>query len=114
MTELLKNINLGLSFFLELAMLAGFGYWGFQGDKSIWLKWVLGIGLPLVVIIIWGLWFAPKAAHRLNATAGIILSGILFLLSVFALYYAHQPVLAIIFFILIIINKILAVIWMQW
>ena len=114
MNETLKNTNLGLSFFLELAMLAGFGYWGFHGDKSVWMKWVLGIGLPLVVIVVWGLWFAPQAEHRLNATSGITLSMILFLLAAIALFDAQQPVLAIIFAVLIIVNGALTFVWMQW
>ena len=49
----LKAINAGLAFFLELAMLAGFGYWGFYGDKSVLIKWILGIGIPVVVAVVW-------------------------------------------------------------
>jgi hypothetical protein len=47
MVEILKIINIGLSFILELVMLAAFGYWGFYGDKSTLLKWALGIGIPV-------------------------------------------------------------------
>ena len=109
-----KNINLGLSFLLELAMLVGFGYWGFHGDKSMWLKWMLGIGLPLIAIVLWGLWLAPNANHRLNITGGAILSSILFLLSAMALFNAQQPLLATVFTLIIIANRALMLVWKQW
>lgn len=113
MIELLKNINPGISFLLELAMLAGFGYWGFHGDKSVWMKWALGIGLPLIVMVVWGLWLAPKADHRLNIMGGVVLSSILFLLAAAALYNAQQPVLAIIFAAVIVLNQALTLAWKQ-
>ena len=60
----IKAINAGLAFFLELAMLAGFGYWGFYGDKSVLIKWLLGIGIPVIVAVVWGMFFAPNSGHR--------------------------------------------------
>ena len=114
MTETLKIINAGLAFFLELAMLAGLGYWGFYGDKNVLAKWILGIGLPVVVAVVWGMLFAPKAAHRLNVTGGTLLSLILFLLAATAVFYTQHPVLAIIFAVTAVINRVLIVIWQQW
>lgn len=114
MNETLKNINLGATFFIELAMLVGFGYWGFHGDKSVWLRWALGVGLPLVVMILWGLWLAPNAGHRLNLTGGAVLSSILFLLAAIALFDAQQPALAIIFAVIIMVNRALMLVWKQW
>ena len=109
-----KAINSALAFFIELAMLASFSYWGFQGDKSIWLKWGLGIGIPLAVAILWGLLLAPRAGRRLGSTGGNILSLALFCLAAAALYQTGQPVLAIIFAVVAIINRILVVLWKQW
>jgi len=75
-------------------MPAAFGYWGFHGDKSIWMKWVLGIGTPLAAAILWGLILAPRAGRCLNITAGSILSLALFCLAAAALYQSGQPALA--------------------
>lgn len=74
-----------LKFLIELVGWAGTGVLAFQltGD------WVLAIGLPIVVIVLWALFIAPKAPKRLPipplvacellvfaaATAGFILAG---------------------------------------
>jgi len=112
--EILKILNSALAFFLELAMLAAYGYWGFYGEKSLWLKWFVGMGLPLVVIVIWGFWLAPRAKHRLNITLGVILSSILFLLASAALYQTGQTILAFVMAIVVVLNRALLLFWKQW
>lgn len=112
--EILKSINAGLAFLLELAMLAAFGYWGFQGEKSIWLKWGLGIATPLVVALLWGLWLAPRADRRLNSRWGIFLSFGLFCLATLALYQTNHPALAFTLAGVAVVNRILVLLWRQW
>lgn len=111
--EILKAFNSGLAFLLELAMLAAFSYWGFFGDKSIWVKWTLGIGVPLVAVVIWGYLLAPKSGHRLGVTWGTILSSALFLTAALALYQTGQSTLAIALALIVIINRGLILLWKQ-
>jgi hypothetical protein len=112
--EISKSLNAGLAFLLELAMLAAFSYWGFQGEKSIWIKWGLGIGIPLVVAILWGLLLAPRANKRLNSRWGILLSLGLFCLAALTLYQTNHPALAITMAVTAILNRILILLWQQW
>jgi hypothetical protein len=49
---LLKNVNLALAFFLELAVLAALGYWGFYTGQGTLARIGLGIGAPLVAVVI--------------------------------------------------------------
>lgn len=114
MAESIKMINIGLSFILELAMLVALGYWGLYGDKSVPLKWLLGIGLPLLTAVVWGFLFAPKAVHRLDSTSGSLLSLLLFLLAAAALFYTRHLELAIAFAVLAVVNRVLILIWRQW
>jgi hypothetical protein len=114
MTETLKGINAGLAFFLELAMLAALGYWGFYGDKNVLVKWTLGIGLPLLTAFVWGMFLAPKAAYRLNSISGNLLSLILFLLAATALFYTQHTLLAIVFAATAVVNRALILMWKQW
>ena len=61
--SLLKSANMALSFLLELCMLAALAYWGFQHEALI-LKIILGVGVPLAVVVIWGVFLAPRSARR--------------------------------------------------
>ncbi len=45
-------LNLALRFVLELAAWASFGYWGWTQHEGI-LRWLLAIGMPLIVIVNW-------------------------------------------------------------
>ena len=114
MTETLKLINAGIAFLLELAMLAALGYWGFYGDKSLLAKWILGIGLPVLTAVVWGMFLAPRAAQRLGNISGNLLSLILFLSAAVALFYTGHTLLAIIFAATAVVNRVLILLWKQW
>jgi hypothetical protein len=114
MTETLKFMNAALAFLLELAMLAAFGYWGFHGEKSVLTKWILGIGLPVLAAVAWGIFLAPRASRRLGNISGNLLSLILFLCGAAALYYTGHTLLAIIFAVTAFVNRLLILLWKQW
>jgi hypothetical protein len=103
----IKNTNLALAFLLELAMLAAFGYWGFQTGDGTLTKIVLGIGVPIIVIILWGLFEAPRAYRPLPQPWHFILKVILFGGAVVALFAAGRSDLGWIFAGLLIVNAIL-------
>lgn len=112
--NILKGINITLSFLLELAMLIAIGYWGYHGSSNTLMRWVLALGLPLFLIIVWGVLFAPRSNRRLPATPGSLLSLGLFLLAAFALYQSDQPTAGIILAIIAIANRVLTLYWKQW
>jgi hypothetical protein len=114
MTETLKFINAALAFLLELAMLTAFGYWGFHVEKSLLVKWTLGMGLPVLAAVVWGMLLAPRAANRLGNISGNLLSLTLFLCGAAALYYTGHTLLAIIFAVTAIVNRLLILLWKQW
>jgi Protein of unknown function (DUF2568) len=113
MIAILKPINLALAFLLELALLAAFGYWGFQSGGSTLVKILLGIGLPLLVALIWGIFMAPNSARRLQGGAYLALKAVLFGLAVAALMAAGRTTLGVLFAIVVVINTILLFIWGQ-
>ncbi len=112
--QALVSLNLALAFALELAMLAAFAFFGFRiTDHSI-VRWVLAIGLPVLVAGLWGILLAPKATHRLPMVPGILLSLGLFLLAAVALYVSDRPGLAIAMGAAAILHAVLAFVWGQW
>jgi len=111
--DVLKLLNLALRFLLELCMLAAVGYWGFNSQPNWVLKILLGIGLPLLIAILWGTFLAPKATHPLRGASFLTLELVLFSLGALALFAADKPVLGWVYIFALIINKILLFVWKQ-
>jgi len=105
MLSVIKNINLGIRFILELCMLASFGYYGFQIAMGFSLKLLLGIGLPAVVAVIWGLFLSPRAKFDLHIIARVLMEMILFFSAAGLLHLLHYGVLAIILAITFVVNR---------
>ncbi|HZF99451.1 MAG TPA: YrdB family protein [Chitinophagales bacterium] len=92
-----KIANALLAFSLELGMLAAFAYWGYKNGNGLVGRWMLAIGIPIVVAMIWGLILAPKAPYRLDTTFRVLVELTLFLLAAFALYRLGHVTLALMF-----------------
>ncbi len=111
--NVLKSINLGVRFLLELCMLVAVGYWGFKTGSGWLLKIALGIGAPLSIAVIWGIFVAPKAAYPLHGFVLLALEAVLFGSGVAALYATENYSLAWGFAVIVIINRILIYAWGQ-
>jgi hypothetical protein len=109
-----KQLNNLVSFLLELAMLGAFAFWGFHAGPTTVTKWLLGIGLPLLLVIFWSRFMAPKARSRLTWPWLPIASLFLFLLSAFVLYMAGGQTAAVILAVVAVINSLLVFIWHQY
>lgn len=75
-----------LGFVLEVAMLAAFVFWGFRQD-SPW-DLILGIGIPAVLVVAWGVFLAPRSERRLKPAIVCWVALALFLLAAVALFAA--------------------------
>lgn len=106
-------LNLALRFLLEICVIIAFGYWGIQNGKGMFFKLLLGIGAPVLFVVIWSLFGSPKATFPLNGALHFMLEFVIFSLAVIALYAAGRTQLATIFAILIIINQILLSVFNQ-
>jgi hypothetical protein len=87
--ELVASSNLALRFVLELGALAALGYAGFQTDRGMLLRVVVGVGAPVLAGVLWSIFVAPAAQTRLpdpwrlipeftvfgSAAAGLALAG---------------------------------------
>jgi hypothetical protein len=111
MVNALKTANLGLAFVLELCMLAALAFWGARTGNGVAAKVLLGIGAPLVAIVIWALFMAPQATFPLPTVAHTALFVAIFGLAAVALASAGQPVLAVVFAVVSALNYVLASVW---
>ena len=111
--ELLKLLNIGLRFLLELCILVIFGYWGFKTGHNALVEFLLGLGAPILFAVIWGIFLAPKSSRRLDEPWLFLLELVLFGLTCWALYSTGKVDLTVAFGGVYILNKILMVIWRQ-
>ncbi|HMB23714.1 MAG TPA: YrdB family protein [Anaerolineales bacterium] len=108
----LKMLNLGVRFLLELCMLAAVGYWGFKTQTGM-MKIVLGIGLPVLLIVIWSLFVAPRAVYPLHGVSHMLLSLILLGSGAVALFASGRTALGWAYAIILVVNQILLIVWKQ-
>ena len=92
----MRSANLVLRFLLELSALAATAYWGFATASGV-SHWVLGLGAPLLVAVVWGLFVSPKAKFDLPRPGAFAVELLVWALAASALFAAGQRVLAIVF-----------------
>lgn len=88
----LRAVNDLARFLLELCAVAPSGYWGFAVAGGV-LAWLLGIGAPLLIVMLWGAFVAPKAERRLPDPPRLVIELWIFAAASVGLAAAGQPVL---------------------
>ncbi len=111
--NVLKGINLLVRFLLELCMLAAISYWGFKTHSGWTLKILFGIGLPVLMAVIWGWLMAPRSTHRLSGVPFTVMDLILLGSGALALYASGLTNLAWIYAAVLIVSEILRLVWNQ-
>ena len=111
MLSLIKPVHLLIAFLIEIALVIIAGYWGFQQSKNPWLKYVLAALLPLLVIVLWGIFAAPKSQYRLELTYRLLFELVLFSAATYALQDTSHSRLAIGFAILVLLTFVGAIVF---
>ena len=111
--DVLKGLNLLVRFLLELCMLAAVGYWGFKTHSDWALKIIFGIGLPILIAVLWGLFIAPRATHPLTGISHLVVELILLGSGALALFASGKTALGWVYTIIVVANKVLLVLWKQ-
>ena len=111
--ESLKMLNLLVRFLLEFCMLAAVGYWGFKTQSGWLMKIIFGIGLPVLIAVLWGMFIAPKATFPLSGASYLILQLLLLASGSVALVVAGKPTLGWVYVVILIVNQALLLVWKQ-
>ena len=77
-------LNLAFRFILELSALFSTGYWGWTQHQGV-ARWLLAIGLPVLLAILWGTFAVPNDPSR-SGKAPIPTPGFLRLLLELAIF----------------------------
>jgi hypothetical protein len=99
-----QSLNLLLRFLLELCMLGAVGYWGFSTADGAAAQALLGVGAPLLMAVVWGVFVSPKASVPLPPVAWAALQAVLFGAAAVALATFASPALAASFLVVVAAN----------
>jgi hypothetical protein len=111
--DLIRALNLGLRFLLELAALAILGWWGYRTGEGSLAKLGLAVGLPLVAGAVWGLFVAPKAALPVPGPVRLLLQIAIFGAATAALVGLGHRTPAVLFGLVAVANAALMAVWDQ-
>lgn len=62
---ILRGLNLGLRFLLELGALVALGWWGWGAADATLVRVALAVAGPVLAAALWGAFVAPRARRRL-------------------------------------------------
>jgi hypothetical protein len=110
---IIKYANLLIRFLLEICALGALGYWGFRVGDGATAKIGLGIGAPMLAAVVWGIFVAPKAALPVPGWLHLLLEFSVLGSAAVALYAVGRTSLAVVFMLIVVINRILMVVWEQ-
>ena len=111
--EALKSANLALRFILELLALAAMGHWGFRTGRGTAIGWFLGLGIPIVAIVLWALFVAPEATVEAPVAVRVAIEIAILGGAALALVAAGLVTLGIIYAVVVVANRILMAVWNQ-
>ena len=90
----MREVVLTVRFLCELAMLAALAYAGFELGDGGWGP-VVGLGLPVAAIAVWGAFVAPKARRPVPTVARLLIEVTLFGAAAVGLVLADQTALGV-------------------
>jgi hypothetical protein len=111
--HVLKGINLGIAFLLELAMLGGITFAAFLLFDSMILGLLLSFMALMGTMVIWAVFASPRAIQPLPRPQRIVLKSALFLISGLGLIAVGYELWGIALIVAFAIHEILAVAWGQ-
>lgn len=91
-----------LKFLIELVGWAGTGVAAFQLAPNTPLGWILGISVPIVVIVLWSLFVAPRARFRLPIVPLVAVELLVFVAAAIGFWMLGWTTFAIIYLIVLI------------
>jgi hypothetical protein len=86
-----KVMHLALAFAIELAAIAAFGLWGYAGTTGI-SKWIIGIGAPVFLVVLWSIYAAPASNSRLDLLPLLIFKIAVYTMATLAFFKTGHPI----------------------
>ncbi|GAA2854932.1 YrdB family protein [Streptosporangium fragile] len=114
MVSLAKNVNLLVTFLLELGVLASAGIWGFTAGQTWPVRLLLGLGGPALFVAVWAVFGAANdPVIPLTGFARVVLEVLWFGGGATALVAAGRVVPGVAFAAVFVVNAVLRIVWKQ-
>jgi hypothetical protein len=84
--EAMQNLHLFWRLLLEFCALIALNYWGFRVGRGWRMKIVLGIGVPLIIAVIWATFGSPGSSMEFAVILHLIVEVLVFGLPALVLY----------------------------
>ena len=97
-----------LAFLLELAAIACLGWWGFSVGHNEVVRVLLGVGTPVVAIVLWSLFAAPKARLRPPLPLVLVVKALVLGGSAAAVYGVGHSLAAVVMAVVVVVNTAVA------
>ena len=113
-------LNLGLRFILEMTALFAIGWWGWTMHEG-WTKYLLAVGLPILIALVWGTFAVPGDPSRSGKTVVVtpgwirlILELVIFGFGALAFYMSGHAVISFIFLGCVFLHYLLSLDRLRW
>jgi hypothetical protein len=107
MLAAIRSANLILVYLLDNCLLGALAYWGFQVGENTAMKFVLGLGTPLLLFAIWMLALSSQSPVNLRPSVQRLLQAALYAVGVAALFVAGQPGWGMALGVVFVLNRVL-------
>lgn len=97
-----------LAFLVELAALACLGWWGFAVSHDEVLRILLAVGMPLLGMVLWSLFAAPRARLRPRLSLVLVVKAVVLGGGAAALYGIGHPGAAVAMAVVVVANTAVA------
>lgn len=97
-----------LAFLVELAALACLSWWGFAVSHDGALRVLLGAGTPLLAMVLWSLFAAPRARLRPGLSLVLVVKAVVLGGGAAALYGVGHPAAAVAMAVVVVANTAVA------
>ncbi|MBP1920230.1 hypothetical protein J2Z34_002741 [Youngiibacter multivorans] len=109
MIDVVKIINLGLSFIVELVALFIYGWYGYNTGTQGWQRILLAVILPATAAVFWGKYLAPNAIGRFEMPGLLIAKIAIMAVAAVMLFRMWRTMPGILFLAVAAVNLLLAV-----
>lgn len=107
----ITTVGLGLHFLLELCALAAMVYAGFRLGDSLPVRLLLGVVLPIVAALVWGIFRVPNdpgaAIVAVPGPLRLLIEWAVFGVAIGMLFAAGQPVWAAVFLAAVVLDYVI-------